>query len=149
MKIIIVIIGIFAFSYWFMKKYVIQKPSKEDLAFFEIYRQADELCHTVSELRELENIITDLSLCSHKRLTAVTISLPNSLSEVNQKHTLLVDGNNRQSRCIMAAARQERADLRQQLLQQITSLQTRASGMSRTAVTESVTQTIGFQEGEK
>ena len=58
MKIIIVIIGIFAFSYWFMKKYVIQKPSKEDLAFFEIYRQADELCHTVSELRELENIIT-------------------------------------------------------------------------------------------
>lgn len=149
MKIIIVIIGIFAFSYWFMKKYVIQKPSKEDLAFFEIYRQAVELCHTVSELRELENIITDLSLCSHKRPTAVTISLPDSLSEVNQKHTLLVDGNNRQSRCIMAAARQERADLRQQLLQQITSLQTRASGMSRTAVTESVTQTIGFQEGEK
>ena len=112
---------------------------RKDIYFFRIYNGVTELKEIVEQLEQVEQMITDIEVCSFHHLKAVKIEVPDSLSS-GKGHEIIINGSDNNSRYLLSIAVEERQRLRTSLLKGIESL-------SRYGVTKTVTITESLQQG--
>lgn len=126
---IIYVILLVGFTYLFFKSMNTSddKSTDENIEFLSVAEAIDEMNSTKEQLAAIEEMITDVSVCSpdeHGKFISCEwmSSLGNKL-----RYDLFVDGNNNTSEELLKIAYSERARLRTLLRQQIRNLSDRCN----------------------
>lgn len=89
--------------------------------YHDIYRQLMEINITVEKLQALDNILTDINVCTEENMKGVNINVPNSFSN-NADYSMLIDGEDNRSELLRQLAYSEHEKQSALLYRQIVAL---------------------------
>lgn len=102
--------------------YILIRRSKHKLINYnDIYAQVQEINLTIEKLRQLDNIITDINVCSDEHLKGVRIDVPDSISQ-NAAYDVIINGDDDESRILLEFSFRQRNKLSHLLYRQTKNL---------------------------
>lgn len=134
MQIVIYIIFYGALGYFIIRYRKKHQYQKSEMYFLSLCESVKKMHSITEQLSSIENMICDIEICNADHVKSVRIEIPDSLSQ-NASHEMLINGNDISSQYLLQLALAERERLRSSLLDEVEKI-------SRTAVTQSVTQTL-------